>query len=53
MSENAILGDEMGLGKTFQVIAFLAKLIECVECFPFLIVVPNSTCQNWRREVKR
>ena len=23
------------------------------QCFPFLIVVPNSTCPNWRREIKQ
>ncbi|KAI9849098.1 MAG: hypothetical protein M1837_005328 [Sclerophora amabilis] len=51
-SQNAILADEMGLGKTIQVIAFLATLVHSYRCWPFLIVVPNSTCQNWRREIK-
>lgn len=51
--KNAILADEMGLGKTIQVIAFLATLVQDWSCFPFLIVVPNSTCPNWRREIKR
>ena len=51
--QNAILADEMGLGKTIQVIAFLATLKELHTCWPFLIVVPNSTCPNWRREIKR
>lgn len=23
------------------------------SCFPFLVVVPNSTRPNWRREIKR
>ena len=23
------------------------------QCWPFLIVVPNSTCPNWRRELKK
>lgn len=23
------------------------------NCFPFLVVVPNSTCANWRREIKQ
>ncbi|KAL1801572.1 hypothetical protein ACET3X_001914 [Alternaria dauci] len=50
---NAILADEMGLGKTIQVIAFMATLIQEHNCFPFLIVVPNSTCANWRREIKQ
>ena len=49
---NAILADEMGLGKTIQVIAFVAMLQERYNCWPFLIVVPNSTCANWRREIK-
>jgi hypothetical protein len=51
--KNGILGDDMGLGKTLQVIAFFAALIENLECFPFLVVVPNSTVPNWRREIKR
>lgn len=50
--QNAILADEMGLGKTIQVIALFATLIEDHRCFPFLVVVPNSTCPNWRREIK-
>lgn len=49
---NAILADDMGLGKTLQIIAFLAALVENFECFPFLVVVPNSTVPNWRREIK-
>lgn len=51
--KNAILADEMGLGKTIQIIGLLATLMEDHNCFPFLIVVPNSTCPNWRREIKR
>lgn len=50
---NAILADEMGLGKTIQIIGFLATLVQDWTCFPFLVVVPNSTCPNWRREIKR
>ncbi|KAJ4295425.1 hypothetical protein N0V90_007437 [Kalmusia sp. IMI 367209] len=50
--KNGILADEMGLGKTIQVIAFMATLIQDHSCYPFLIVVPNSTCANWRREIK-
>jgi len=50
---NGILADEMGLGKTIQIIAFMATLIEEHSCFPFLVVVPNSTCANWRREIKQ
>ncbi|KAL9131362.1 MAG: hypothetical protein Q9217_000689 [Psora testacea] len=51
--QNAILADEMGLGKTIQIIGFLATLKEEHACWPFLIVVPNSTCPNWRREIKQ
>ncbi|KAF2768548.1 hypothetical protein EJ03DRAFT_328205 [Teratosphaeria nubilosa] len=51
--KNAILADEMGLGKTIQIIGFLATLVQDHSCWPFLIVVPNSTCPNWRREIKR
>ena len=51
--KNGILADEMGLGKTIQVIGFLATLVDTWNCFPFLVVVPNSTCPNWRREIKR
>ncbi|EEP75725.1 hypothetical protein UREG_00572 [Uncinocarpus reesii 1704] len=51
--KNAILADEMGLGKTIQVIAFFATLIQDHSCWPFLVVVPNSTVPNWRSEIKR
>lgn len=51
--KNAILADEMGLGKTIQIIGFLATLVQDHQCWPFLVVVPNSTCPNWRREIKR
>ena len=50
---NGILADEMGLGKTIQLIGLLAALVEDHGCFPFLVVVPNSTCPNWRREIKQ
>ncbi|KAH7396549.1 hypothetical protein DE146DRAFT_614275 [Phaeosphaeria sp. MPI-PUGE-AT-0046c] len=51
--KNGILADEMGLGKTIQVIAFMATMVQEHNCFPFLIVVPNSTAANWRREIKQ
>jgi chromodomain-helicase-DNA-binding protein 4 len=52
--KNVILADEMGLGKTIQIIALLATLVEInPKCWPFLIVTPNSTCPNWRREIKK
>ncbi|KAL4778932.1 PHD/FYVE-zinc-finger like domain-containing protein [Aspergillus varians] len=50
--QNAILADEMGLGKTIQVIGLLATLIQDHKCWPFLVVVPNSTCPNWKKEFK-
>ncbi len=42
----------MGLGKTIQIIALLTTLVQDHQCWPFLVVVPNSTCPNWRREIK-
>ena len=51
--KNAILADEMGLGKTIQVVGFIMALQQIHSCWPFLIVVPNSTCPNWRRECKK
>ena len=51
--QNAILADEMGLGKTVQVITFLLTLQQAHNCWPSLVVVPNSTCANWRREIKQ
>ena len=51
-NQNAILADEMGLGKTIQIVALMATLQERYSCWPFLVVVPNSTCANWRREIK-
>lgn len=50
--QNGILADEMGLGKTIQIIGLIAALAEDYNCVPFLLVVPNSTCPNWRREIK-
>ncbi|KAF3051769.1 hypothetical protein E8E11_010546 [Didymella keratinophila] len=53
MQKNGILADEMGLGKTIQVIGFMATLVLEHKCWPFIIIVPNSTCANWRREIKQ
>ncbi|KAJ5172933.1 hypothetical protein N7492_005526 [Penicillium capsulatum] len=50
--QNAILADDMGLGKTIQVIGFIATLMEKHQCWPFLVVAPNATVPNWRREIK-
>ncbi|KAJ5679641.1 hypothetical protein N7462_007885 [Penicillium macrosclerotiorum] len=51
--QNAILADDMGLGKTIQVIALFATLIQKHHCWPFLVVAPNPTVPNWRREIKK
>ncbi|KAI0466719.1 PHD/FYVE-zinc-finger like domain-containing protein [Xylaria cf. heliscus] len=52
--QNVILADEMGLGKTVQIVAFISALTHSKPgCWPFLVVVPNSTCPNWRRELKQ
>lgn len=51
---SAILADEMGLGKTIQVISLIAAVaLQGPRAWPFLVVVPNSTCPNWRREIKQ
>ncbi|KAI1133302.1 PHD/FYVE-zinc-finger like domain-containing protein [Nemania abortiva] len=52
--QNVILADEMGLGKTIQIVAFISALTHSKPgCWPFLVVVPNATCPNWRRELKQ
>lgn len=50
--QNAILADDMGLGKTIQIIGLFAILVQRHGCWPFLVVAPNSTVPNWRREIK-
>lgn len=48
-----MLADEMGLGKTIQAIALLKELMCTYKVTrPFLISVPLSTIENWRREFK-
>ena len=48
-----MLADEMGLGKTIQTIAFIKELMSVYKITrPFLISVPLSTIENWRREFK-
>ncbi|KAL3922780.1 MAG: hypothetical protein SGILL_002018 [Bacillariaceae sp.] len=46
-----ILADEMGLGKTVQIVSYLEHLfrVEKIQG-PFLVVVPLSTIEHWRRE---
>ena len=48
---SVILADEMGLGKTVQTVAMLEHLrtMEHIRG-PFLIVVPLSTMEHWKRE---
>lgn len=48
---SGILADEMGLGKTLQTISFLGHLryMKGIDG-PFLVIVPKSTLDNWRRE---
>ncbi|KAF3761130.1 hypothetical protein M406DRAFT_226047, partial [Cryphonectria parasitica EP155] len=51
---SVVLADDMGLGKTIQVISLISALaLQGPRCWPFLVVVPNSTCPNWRREIKQ
>ncbi|PNP49615.1 hypothetical protein THARTR1_09626 [Trichoderma harzianum] len=53
-SRSVVLADEMGLGKTVQVVGVVTSLVQDMpKCWPFLIVVPNATCANWRREFKQ
>ncbi|CAH0024354.1 unnamed protein product [Clonostachys rhizophaga] len=53
-NRSVVLADEMGLGKTVQVVSLVASLVQdSPKCWPFLIVVPNATCPNWRREFKQ
>lgn len=50
---SSILADEMGLGKTVQVVSFIEHLrTEESIRGPYLIVVPLSTIQHWRREIE-
>jgi SNF2 family DNA or RNA helicase len=46
-----ILADEMGLGKTVQIVSYLEHMyrVEKIQR-PFLVVVPLSTVEHWRRE---
>ncbi|KAL7553315.1 hypothetical protein ACHAWF_016591 [Thalassiosira exigua] len=46
-----ILADEMGLGKTVQIVSYLEHLYRVDKLHgPFLVVVPLSTVEHWRRE---
>lgn len=50
---SCILADEMGLGKTVQVVSLIEHL-RAEESIrgPYLVVVPLSTIQHWRREIE-
>ena len=50
-NHSCILADEMGLGKTVQIVAYIEHLnrVEKIQR-PFLVVVPLSTVEHWRRE---
>jgi SNF2 family DNA or RNA helicase len=53
-SRNVILADEMGLGKTLQSIGLISELMKVHKVTrPFLVVVPLSTLENWRREFQQ
>lgn len=50
-NRNVILADEMGLGKTIQAIAFIRQVMFIQKITrPFLVAVPLSVIENWRRE---
>ena len=50
----AVLADDMGLGKTFQLLAFMAWLVEKVPSVkPMLVVAPVSLLENWKEEAGR
>ena len=50
----AVLADDMGLGKTFQLLSFMAWLVQTnpsVE--PMLVVAPVSLLENWKEEADK
>jgi chromodomain-helicase-DNA-binding protein 7 len=48
---SAILADEMGLGKTVQIVSYIEHLYRVEKIRrPYLVVVPLSTVEHWRRE---
>ncbi|KAG7392511.1 hypothetical protein PHYPSEUDO_000199 [Phytophthora pseudosyringae] len=50
---SCILADEMGLGKTVQIVSLIEHMkTEESNRGPYLIVVPLSTIQHWRREIE-
>lgn len=50
----AVLADDMGLGKTFQLLAFMAWLLEQdPDMPPMLVVAPVSLLENWAEEAAK
>ncbi|KAK9321944.1 P-loop containing nucleoside triphosphate hydrolase protein [Lipomyces orientalis] len=49
----AILADDMGLGKTIQIISYLSILFHVHGIWPVLVVAPQSTVPNWKREFRK
>jgi chromodomain-helicase-DNA-binding protein 4 len=43
----------MGLGKTIQIVAMIATIFQEHKRWPFLVIAPNSTIENWRREFRK
>lgn len=51
---SVLLADEMGLGKTIQTISVIGHLMYAeLLVGPFLVIVPQSTTDNWVAEFKR
>lgn len=48
-ARHGILADPVGSGKTIQVIA----AAQAVDALPMLVVCPNSTKMNWKREIEK
>lgn len=50
----AVLADDMGLGKTFQLLSFIAWLVEKDRNIaPMLVVAPVSLLENWAEEADK
>jgi len=48
---SCILADEMGLGKTVQIVSYIEHIYRVEKISrPYLVVVPLSTVEHWRRE---
>mmetsp|Transcript_3607 Transcript_3607/g.9944 ORF Transcript_3607/g.9944 Transcript_3607/m.9944 type:complete len:2529 (-) Transcript_3607:88-7674(-) len=49
--QGGILADEMGLGKTVQIVCYIEHIYRAEKLpRPYLVVVPLSTVEHWRRE---